>query len=1105
MCLGNRAENSVQFINSQLGALYENAIHCTSKHGTGLKPTLSEVEYSTCLYEFYGPGRHSRHQPSSRDLAFFARFGRPRLEFVCNHEVVLFLDIKNGHFNLDTTKAFTKRGPYETIKNWTVAFRITFSTHAIEKFRCPSVGNVEDYTIILHVLDMKSAVFEFDHSNLPGLPSTDDDARKRKLSALTHYLIGSYLPTIKSAGHHVLYSLPDFDKLESTSAHIDYSVINKRTLTTDTLFGVNIADINTFLRGLWLQAAAFIDEHGLSPDTISKTSLAELKTPADGIDGVHMHLFFGPLHVQPLCRREVILYLDIQDMHVYLDGDFNGGPAHKLEDWKIALIVDVTSEETDEGSSMRVRLDLNTARFCEHLSVMGNYHDEKVLRRIKATLTRYITTYYLNVLETSETTVIYHYDKRIHMQASESDIDDEGEDASAEDNFHVNDCTCTDVTACGHEGGVRWGIITKRVITHTQTADFDVVTAMTQGSINAHFKALWDLARRRSELSATFKPSESPDLETVTCLAEFSVTHVDSDEAFFSSSFDAPKVQLVCKEGSYSVILYLHLADGYLKTLGPEKSLQPEAEPYTFSNWRLAFEVDLKLVDATNESVADVVLKRLNSLRPSAVKQLILDLSTARFSVPLSTIPGLLGGTDYRNIRARREALIYYIQTYYFPVFMCAHHHVLYTIPLLGQTSPGPQFQRLTSLKFQILPFNYGHGTKYLEGLYGAHRSIFERNMIVIMGTLDGRQLPAHTLPRDTNWVSGLGKDIPFGTVCLSRKVFLESRLLSLLERINRDTTVVPTFSGVSDGEWLLKLTTWGKHEMKKNYPCKWREVTTCGDSLDFEWKNCDEWRYKNEGDFDGNGHYTVTCMTRNNVFIPTDGIAPSVITIRGSVDLGLSYEGRNKDWGSRATVSWSADIKFTSDTSGLRVQLTSPRIIPKIDSPFKNQGLLGNSTHEMVLSNLKDEFPAIIDFDGLVKELRCGFEGAWTGLQLSSQELKVGSPVFNRRGDLLLELDVRPPHADTVSIVNAGRLSKMSRNSTGETRIASPLRGNSNLIQSVVSSPLVRTHGASFSRMTSTRTTVIQQVVTKESSTEDNSDGSGSESSGEDITADDI
>ena len=108
MCFGNRAENSAHYINSQLRALWENAKRCTEHYGTNLKPVHNEIEYGTCLYEFYGPGRHSRVKPVKSDLPIYVRFDTPRIEFVCNHEIVLYLHLAEGHYSTETRRQ-TKR------------------------------------------------------------------------------------------------------------------------------------------------------------------------------------------------------------------------------------------------------------------------------------------------------------------------------------------------------------------------------------------------------------------------------------------------------------------------------------------------------------------------------------------------------------------------------------------------------------------------------------------------------------------------------------------------------------------------------------------------------------------------------------------------------------------------------------------------------------------------------------------------------------------------------------------------------------------------------------------------------------------------------------
>ena len=47
----------------------------------------------------------------------------------------------------------------------------------------------------------------------------------------------------------------------------------------------------------------------------------------------------------------------------------------------------------------------------------------------------------------------------------------------------------------------------------------------------------------------------------------------------------------------------------------------------SFNNWRLAFTVNLKLVDAHEETITEAILKMLGRQSKSSFKQLILDLS----------------------------------------------------------------------------------------------------------------------------------------------------------------------------------------------------------------------------------------------------------------------------------------------------------------------------------------------------------------------------------------------------------------------------------------------------------------------------------------------
>lgn len=195
------------------------------------------------------------------------------------------------------------------------------------------------------------------------------------------------------------------------------------------------------------------------------------------------------------------------------------------------------------STSYLLTLDIDV-RFCEKLSTFTEHPDLELFGRIKYSFIESITTQFVKLLKTSGTTVI----------------------------FKIDDCeeNCVEVD---------WEMINRHLITDTHTHHFDFVSALTQGGINEHFKSLWEVAKKRVNAKKEFKTWSSAEFEEEVCLADYSFVNPDHGEkAFFASSFASPEVQLQlrCKDGTYSVIFYVHLMEGYLKTLGPGKSLQPE-------------------------------------------------------------------------------------------------------------------------------------------------------------------------------------------------------------------------------------------------------------------------------------------------------------------------------------------------------------------------------------------------------------------------------------------------------------------------------------------------------------------------------------------------
>ena len=104
MCIGeNSANHAVHYVNAQLTALWKNSVECTEHAGKNLK-ALERVRYDFALREFHVGSKQRSKATGEPELMFSATFNKPRIDFICNHEAVLYLTIKEGHFNRDFDK-----------------------------------------------------------------------------------------------------------------------------------------------------------------------------------------------------------------------------------------------------------------------------------------------------------------------------------------------------------------------------------------------------------------------------------------------------------------------------------------------------------------------------------------------------------------------------------------------------------------------------------------------------------------------------------------------------------------------------------------------------------------------------------------------------------------------------------------------------------------------------------------------------------------------------------------------------------------------------------------------------------------------------------------
>ena len=92
-----------------------------------------------------------------------------------------------------------------------------------------------------------------------------------------------------------------------------------------------------------------------------------------------------------------------------------------------------------------------------------------------------------------------------------------------------------------------------------------------------------------------------------------------------------------------------------------------------------------------------------------------------------------------------------------------------------------------------------------------------EEPVIVVCGmTRPDASFPATALRWSANWL--YNNPSTMGTLALSREIFLEGRLLPLLESINRATTLLPAKLDMDAGDWEVEFTSWEKKYNDSKY-----------------------------------------------------------------------------------------------------------------------------------------------------------------------------------------------------------------------------------------------------------------------------------------------
>ncbi|GJJ16055.1 hypothetical protein Clacol_010334 [Clathrus columnatus] len=998
MCIGeNSANHAIHYVNAQLTALWENSVECTEHAGKNLKP-LERIRYDFALHEFHVGSTQRSKTTGEPELMFSAIFGRPRIDFVCNHEAVLYLKIREGHFNRDFAKlndsTFTPtRSRNVHIKDLELAFRLDFAVNTI-KGTTANIGNGA-HLIQLLVLNMDCKLFAIlgllYSFLIPPLPKAATLASKVQIphakEALAFYLKG-YLDFLRQAGHHVLFSLPDFDD-DGHQVQVEFSLLPHfiRNIEHDIteILGVALESINDTLSAKWLKNIMEAEEEHGSTHNKDAICLAEYRstwtTIGDRKD-IQFWIKFGAPKVKILCKKEAILSFTIEELLVFDGNDFKAKPKHIFKDWEIATVVNLIKKV--KGTITTVEIDLKSLRVCEPLCIFAGF-DLKLnwAATLKATVFEFFQIHYTSILEKVSAHIVWTHDNKPTWTpgyicglppAPQIDIPRLPSPTLIPTTPGTPSGSLPTPTPVEVGGDI--------MLKNTDSGEYDFLQVISVAGIVEHFKNLWVSYQTKAEAYAQ-------------CLVKWTY------EEEFKASFGAINIKFLTGE---KAMVWIHLEDCWLKSLNGDKH-------DTFMDWSIAFEVHLKVLE--HEKVAKKSSSWFERFKESIAWKLHGHKEDSR------TLHHL--GLDFSSLQLGNRtavgfirAAVHYLTKHYFTDLTHHGHHILYSTPVWKSGSKPPS-GALTSLSFQI----------YSKYTYTRETVDLSNAVLILLGMTNFKKHPKGHLEYSSEWVIGSEGVVSAGTVCLSRHVFFEDRLLKSLANINGSSTVVPNFcpnsnnesaaiftgSDDEESEWGLALATWAQRTCvrRKAGKCDWK-INTHKEESDYKWEYVDKWTYEHENSHDlgKNGAYKISCHTKNLLSFPPSHNGSLDIVLKGIVHVNLTFKG-GKNWSTSLEAPWSSTLSFKSlpGGSGMSIEVTG-------DS---NPNFKAISTDVPLdqLFNVKALHGLLrVELGGLASELRQSFGGVWEHCFLGSGALSLCNPIFNKHGDILFELRSYTPLTQT-------------------------------------------------------------------------------------------
>ena len=143
-------------------------------------------------------------------------------------------------------------------------------------------------------------------------------------------------------------------------------------------------------------------------------------------------------------------------------------------------------------------------------------------------------------------------------------------------------------------------------------------------------------------------------------------------------------------------------------------------------------------------------------------------------------------------------------------------YNVIYSLPVWTNRLQN-HAQVATDVKFQVVTKN-----NITAQTCGISRTVYDSPVILVLAMTNFRSMPSVLVPWHDLWVLWNNKLKVLGSVYMAHGSFADSQLLTLLEHVNRKTTLLPKFAGVVGNEWTFDITTWEQDTYRKNQECAW-------------------------------------------------------------------------------------------------------------------------------------------------------------------------------------------------------------------------------------------------------------------------------------------